>query len=498
MIQNYGDYSGPWGQYPVHNASTLRQGVLGYLAENAPDVSVSSASGANSWEYYPQNAIPPYALSVNGTPGGLWATYYANTNFTTPVNQKQETPSLDWGVYPPTNCPSNNFSVVWQGELTSPVSVRTDGWIGMAVAWNTTGRLYIDDELVAETPASKESSVATNIRPFAYTQVNSTNAPPNAVEWTFEPGATYKIRIEYEAYNLYQKIENLSSINAQMIFFWNLVSGRHESIAQAVSVASESDIVIMALGANWNSDGESGDRGTLGLAPHQDELVRQILALNKTTILVLQGGRPFAIPDIYNASSAVLNTYFPGQAGGQAISDVLFGVFNPGGRLPATIPKHVGQLPVIYNYKRFDHVKPYLDIDALPAYPFGYGLSYSTFAVSDLTSTVKTFSVGETINFSVDVTNNGSIAGSYTPQVYLLGRVSSITRADKQLVTFQRVYLEAGETRQVNMDLDVDRYLTIINRKNEWELEKGPYTFALLENGGELADVSNNVTLSCV
>ena len=461
-------------------------------------MTVLSAWGANNWEYYAQAAVPPYVLSANGTPGGLWATYYANTNFTPPIIQKQDTPSLDWGQYPPPGLPSNNFSVVWEGELTSPVSIRTDGWIGMAVAWNTTGRLYIDGELVAETPASEVSSVTTNIRPFAYTQLNSTNQPPNAVAWTFEPETTYKIRIEYEAYNLYQKIENLSSVNAQVIFFWNLVSEREESIAQAVVVAQDADTIILALGANWNSDAESGDRGTLDLAPHQDALARQILALNKTTILVLQGGRPFAIPDIYNASSAVLSTYFPGQAGGKAISDVLFGKFNPGGRTPVTIPKHVGQLPVIYNYKRFDHVKPYLDIDALPAYPFGYGLSYSTFQVSDLTSTVSAFSVGETVNFMVDITNNGTRAGSYTLQVYLLGRVSSISRADKQLVAFQRVYLEAGESRQVSMDLDVDRYLTIINRKNKWELEKGPYTFALLEHGGELADKSNNLTLTCM
>lgn len=435
---------------------------------------------------------------MNGTIGGLQATYYANTNFTSPVFEKQETPALDWGQYPPPYLPSNNFSVVWEGDLHSPVSVRTDGWIGMAVAWNTTGRLYINDQLVAETPASEQSSVTTNIRSYQYILVNNTVSPPNAVAWTFEPGETYKVRIEYEAYNLYQKIENLSSVNAQMIFFWNLVSNRDNSITEAVSISQDADVVILALGAHWNSDAESGDRGTLDLAPHQDELARKILALNKTTVLVLQGGRPFAIPDIYNASSAVLNTYFPGQAGGKAIADVLFGVFNPGGRLPATIPKHVGQLPVIYNYKRFDHVKPYLDIDSLPAYPFGHGLSYTTFAVSNLTSTVNAFSVGETITFQVEITNNGTRAGSYTPQIYLLGRVSSITRADKQLVAFQRVYLEPGETRTVSLDVDADRYLTIINRKNEWELEKGLYTFALLEHGGELANVSNNITLSCV
>jgi hypothetical protein len=208
----------------------------------------------------------------------------------------------------------------------------------------------------------------------------------------------------------------------------------------------------------------------------------------------------------------VLLSYFGGQSGGQAIADVLFGAFNPGGRLPLTIPRHVGQLPVYYNYKPSTHAASYVDIDSTPLYPFGYGLSYSNFSVSNFAATARganitppyntaagnSFSTGSTITFTLTLRNTGAMAGSYVPQVYLLQRVSQITQPVRQLVAFSRVYLDPREDRVVSMELDVDRYLPILNRRYEWELEKGDYTFALAENGGVMADTSVNVTMTCV
>lgn len=501
-VLNYGDYSGQWGQYPAEAARTIRQGILSYASND--EFELVTSWGTNTWEYNAQYVIPSYLLSSNGTIGGLSATYFADTNFTQPTAHRIELPALDWGLYPPDGLTSNNFSAIWEGELQSPVDADVDGWIGAAVGPNTTVKLFIDGNLIASSGVDgllDSGNIMGNIMEYDYITTNATLPPKGSAPFTFKKGETYHIRIEYQAFNLYKKVENVNSLNSQLILFWNLVSRNGDAIDQAVQLASSSDVVVLAVGAAWNSDGEGGDRGTLGLAPSQDLLAKEIYKLGKPVVLVLQGGRPFAI-DYYNQSAAVLDTFFPGQSGGQAIADVLFGIVNPGGRMPITVPKHVGQIPVYYNYKPTAHLKNYLDAESSPAYWFGYGLSYTTFEVSKFETSINGtdaigFKAGDIVTFSVVVKNSGTVAGSYVAQVYVLSRVSSITQPVRQLVAFQRIDILAGEEAMISLQLDVDRYLTILNRRNEWELEKGSYTFALLNHGGD-TDTAQNITLSCV
>lgn len=518
-VLNYGDYSGQWGQYPAGKASTIRQGMLAYSNDPAASFELVSSWGANTWEYNGQYVIPPYLLSTpNGTSGGLKVTYFACTNFTHPVVSTTEVPALDWGIYPPAGLPSNNFSAIWEGILTSPVDIDVDGWIGVAVGANTTYKLLVDGEVVSSWgfPLTSEGNILGNIQQFDFVQANSTLPPEGSAPFTFRKGAVYDIRIEYQAFNLYQKIENVVSLNSQLLLFWNLVSSDPASdpVSQAVQVAESADIIVLAVGAAWNSDGESGDRATLGLAPGQAALAEAVYALGKPVVLVLQGGRPFAVPGYYDRSAAVLSAWFPGQGGGRAVADVLFGRADPGGRLPVSVPRHVGQVPIYYNYKSLGRKIRYLDVDSQPCYSFGYGMSYTTFEVSGFSASsgpatgrggavgdeegATVFTVGDNITFSATVRNNGTVDGSYVAQVYLLGRVSSIVQPVKQLVAFQRVYLAAGEETAVYLDLEVDRYLTVIDRWDEWVLEKGDYTFALLEHGGDAADTGTNVTLKSI
>ncbi|CRG83500.1 beta-glucosidase [Talaromyces islandicus] len=497
-IFNYGDCSGQFGGYPVQHASTIRQAVSKYLAENAPDTEMVTSWGGNSWTYNGQYNIPSYLLSANGTSGGLRATYYANPDFTEPKFQKIETPTLDWGLYPPSGLPSNNFSVIWEGNLTSPVDLDVDGWLGVAVYANTTSKIYIDGTLFVEAEKSTSGNLLSNIPGIEYSAVNGTVGPPGSVPFTFRKGAVHQIRVEYQAWNYHQKIENMNSLNAQIILFWNLVD-RNDPVGQAVNLAKSSDVIILAVGANWNSDGESADRATLSLSSDQTALADAIYALGKPVILVLEGGRPFAIPDYYSKSAA----FFGGQAAGQAISDTIFGVVNPGGRVPLSVPYDVGTIPVYYNYKP-SFPRNYTDIQSTAIYPFGYGLSYTTFQVSNFTAHVsdnnsssKTFSNSSTIQFTCQIQNNGTRSGSYVAQVYLLSRgSSSITRPVRQLVTFSRVYLNPTESMQVEMYVEVSRYLTVLDRGYEWTVEAGEYTFALMENGGETASTGMNVTLT--
>ncbi|KAI1435513.1 glycoside hydrolase family 3 protein [Xylaria sp. CBS 124048] len=499
-ILNYGDYAGTWGQYPaLSSAKTIREGLLSYAKKGGFEV--VSAWGANDWEYNAQYVIPPYLLSTpDGTAGGLAATYYADTDFTEPMAHRIETPALDWGLYPPDGLPSNNFSAVWEGNLQSPVDIDVDGWIGVAIGPNTTSRLFIDGVLIqtqGSTGLSDTSTIMGNILNYDYITANSTLPPQGSTPFTFRSGKTYKLRIEYQAFNLYKKTANVNSLNSQILLFWNLVSRNGDAVSQAVRAAQSSDLVVLAVGAAWNSDGESGDRATLGLSPSQDVLARAIYALGKPVILILQGGRPFAIDEYYGQSAAVLSTFFPGQAGGQAISDVLFGTINPGGRMPVSVPRHVGQLPIYYNYKPTTRSVPYLDINSTAAYAFGYGLSYTQFEVTAFGVSSSAFKAGDTIAFVARVRNAGRVAGSYVAQVYSMSRVSSIVQPVRQLVAFRRVDIRPGEEVSIEMPLDVDRYLTILNRQYEWELEKGVYTFALLENGGAI-DTTINITMRCI
>ncbi|KAF8917429.1 glycoside hydrolase family 3 protein [Mucidula mucida] len=453
-VLNYGDYSGPWGEYPVDNSSTIRQAVLGYLSEHNADVQLVSSWGADTRTI---------------------GTYFADTNFSEAVFARQEAPNRDWGCIPLQGFRRTTSASSGKASLPCQSMGRRTSYVGVAVYANNTARLYIDDELVAQSDMSLTGTVLGNIQQLSYVYANATAIPPGGAAWTWKKGAVHKVRLEFVAWNLWQKYENVNSVNAQVELFWGMVdredavakASRHLSgiVRNAVNVARDADLIILAVGANWNSDGESGDRGTLGLSANQTLLADAIFDLGIPVVMVLQGGRPFAIPEYYAKSAATINAFFPGQSGGQAISDVLFGEFNPGGRVPLSVPYDVSQLPVYYNYKYTDHAKNYTDIYSYPTYSFGYGLSYTTFNVQEFNATstcgARTFASGETITFRVSITNTGSVAGSYVTQVYLL-------------------------------------VLKIVNRRYEWELETGDYVFALLEHGGPTAPTAMNVTLTCL
>ncbi|KAF1967430.1 glycoside hydrolase family 3 protein [Bimuria novae-zelandiae CBS 107.79] len=503
-ILDYGDYSGQYGMYPVANSTTLRQGILNHLS--GTNGTLISSMGANTWLYNAHYPIPPYHLSVNGSPGGLLATYYADTNFTSPLVQRVETPVGTWGLYPPPGVPSNNFSVIWEGELEPAVDGDIDGWLGVALGPNTTATLYVDGHLHVSIPFTADGNILSNIPERSYALHNSTSPPPGSEPFSFKPGKSYHISLEYQTWNLYQKIENLGSLNSQVYLFWNLVD-RSTPVEKSVALAAQADIIILAVGSAWNSDGESGDRATLSLSTNQTFLANAVFALEKPVILVLHGGRPFAVPEYYSAAAAVLHVNFLGQNGGQAISDVLFGRTNPGGKLTVSVPVHVGQLPVYYNYKQTAKKKWYVDIEALPYYPFGYGLSYTSFTTSNFRAhtargNTGNFSATDTLIFSAEVHNTGKREGSYVVQVYLLQRVSQITQPVKQLVAFQRVYVGAGATVTARMEVEVGRYLRVLGRQYEWGVERGEYTFAMLEHGGWDATwskgVGGNVTMECL
>lgn len=227
-------------------------------------------------------------------------------------------------------------------------------------------------------------------------------------------------------------------------------------IKAAVAVAREADVVVLALGDNEQTSREAwapnhlGDRAHIELFGRQNALAAAILAVGKPVVVVLQNGRPPAIPELAAQAPALIEAFYLGQEGGRALADVLFGEVNPGGKLPITFPRSAGHLPDFYNHKPSAR-RGYLGEDVSPVFPFGHGLSYTTFSYGKLTVEPASVRAGAQLTATVEVRNTGRRTGDEVVQLYLRDEVSSVTRPVKELVAFERVTLAAGESRAVSL-----------------------------------------------
>lgn len=229
-------------------------------------------------------------------------------------------------------------------------------------------------------------------------------------------------------------------------------------IAEAVEAAKKADTIVMVLGDNeqttreaW-SDTHLGDRDSLELIGQQNDLAAAIFALNKPTVVFLLNGKPLSINLLQAKASAIVEGWYLGQETGHAAADILFGRANPGGKLPISIPRNVGQLPVYYNAKPTAH-RGYLGADNTPLYPFGFGLSYTTFALSAPRLSKATVGPADSVTVAVDVTNTGKRPGDEVVQLYIRDDVSSVTRPVKELKGFARVTLAPGEKKTVKFNV---------------------------------------------
>lgn len=271
-------------------------------------------------------------------------------------------------------------------------------------------------------------------------------------------------------------------------------------IPLAVKAAENSDIIIAVVGGSSDrfatkdsvdektgqaritdssvSDMETGegvDRMSLELLGVQLKLLKELKKLNKPLIVVYISGRPISDPWVDENADAILNASFPGEQGGSAVADVIFGDYNPSGRLTISIPKHTGQIPLYYN--RHNSIKlaaGYVEMDAKPAYPFGYGLSYTNFRYDNITVDKKQIYRDEKITISFDLTNIGSVCGEEVCQLYINDVISSVVTPKMELRGFTKIFLNPGETKRVNFILSKNE-LEIFDINNEWTVEKGDF-----------------------
>lgn len=253
---------------------------------------------------------------------------------------------------------------------------------------------------------------------------------------------------------------------------------------EAVEVAMKADVVIMSVGESANMSGEAKSRSNIHLPGVQEELIKAVCATGKPVVLLINAGRPLVFNSISGNTAAILYTWWLGTEAGNAIADVVFGDYNPSGKLPMTFPRTEGQIPVYYSYLNtgrppknendLNYVSAYTDLPNSPEYPFGYGLSYTTFSISEPVPDKTVFNPGEEVHVRVTVTNTGKAEGTETVQLYFRDKVGSLVRPVKQLAGFQQVFLKKGESRSLNFTL-TEKDFRFYNEKLEFRSEPGEF-----------------------
>ena len=271
---------------------------------------------------------------------------------------------------------------------------------------------------------------------------------------------------------------------------------------QAKKAAKEADVVVMVLGEHGFSSGEARSRTNLDLPGLQQEFLEEIYKVNPNIVLVLNNGRPLTISWAAEKIPTIVEAWQLGTETGNAVAQVLYGDYNPSGKLPMSFPRNIGQVPISYNHYstgRFTNKdnnvfwSHYSDVEKTPLYPFGYGLSYTTFEYSNLKINKKTFSKGEKVEVSVDLKNTGKVTGKEVAQLYLQDEFASVVRPVKELKGFEMIELKAGETKTITFTL-TDAELGFYNNQNEFVVEPG--SFKVMVGGSSDANLTTQFNVN--
>jgi beta-glucosidase len=281
-------------------------------------------------------------------------------------------------------------------------------------------------------------------------------------------------------------------------------AGKSDGFAEALALAQKSDVIIAAMGEKWDMTGEAASRTSLDLPGNQQALLEELKKTGKPVILVLMSGRPNSIDWADANVDAILEAWYPGTMGGHAIADVLYGDYNPSAKLPVTFPRNVGQVPIYYDMKNTGrpinpkdpnakYVSRYLDTPNTPLYPFGYGLSYTSFTYSPVTLDKTAIRPGEKLTASVTVTNSGARDGEEVVQLYVQDVTGSVTRPVKELKGFEKIALKKGEKKTVRFTFS-DADLAFTRADMSWGSEPGAFRLWVGPSSAEGAQASFELT----
>jgi beta-glucosidase len=265
-------------------------------------------------------------------------------------------------------------------------------------------------------------------------------------------------------------------------------------IDEAVGTVNKADVIVAVLGESQGMSGEAASRSDISIPESQENLLKALVLTGKPIVLVLMNGRPLTIPWEDAHVPAILESWFGGTEEGNAVADVLFGDYNPSGKLTTSFPRNVGQIPIYYNHKntgRPDSLPDkkyksiYLDVENSPLYPFGYGLSYTTFSYGDIILNKKNINSNEALTATIAVSNTGKYAGEETVQLYIGQPVASVTRSVEELKHFQKITLQPGETKNVTFNVTVDD-LKFYNSDLKYVYEPGGFNIYIGTNSRDV------------
>ncbi len=428
-----GGYSGSG----METVSVLR-GIRELLGDG---VEIRYAEGADL-ERLGHPAIPPEAFFTGETPAdvsGLRAEFFNNMSLEGPPVLRRDDAQIDFdweGGSPHSNVNADRFSVRWTGIIVPDRS----GPVELSITTDDGYRLWLDDRLVAEHWSDRAPTT-------------------DFVTVTFEAGRACRLKLEY--------YENGGG--AVAILGWETAEAGSEKLRRALAAVQGAEAAVIVAGV---SEGEGRDRARLDLPPEQVELIEAVTATGVPTVVVLMTGSAVTMPGWGDMVPAVMQAWYAGEEGGRAVAEVLFGVTNPSGRLPLTWPRSVAQVPLYYNYKPTGRGYGYVDMPGTPRYAFGHGLSYTTFAYSELDITPERIGPDGEAMVTLKVTNTGPCAGEEVVQLYLHDVIGSVSRPVAELKGFRRVRLEPGEEEWVGFPITPDR-LAFPGPDLEWIVEPG-------------------------
>lgn len=401
-------------------------------------------------------AIPTAVLrNEEGNPGLTGRYYMGDRAEGEPVLVRTDAKvDYNWSIFYPDGTifsdqfRTDRYCTVWTGTMQWQESF--DGFIGFG--GEDSLRLYVDGELLLDLWGEKR--FGQRLIPFA-----------------FRAGQRHSIRIEF------------TNDQQGALLRFGYLRGL-EDFTAAAEAARQAEVAIVCVGDSGDTSGENFDRKDLNLPGNQLALVKAVYATGTPVILVMQSGRPVSCTWEHTHIPGILQCWFPGEQGGHAIAETLFGDNNPCGHLPVTFPRHVGQVPCHYT-RRPGGGRKYVDMSWMPLYPFGYGLSYTDFEFRGLRLSAERIAPGDSITAFVTVANTGSRSGAAVPQLYIRDWVSSTVKPMRYLAAFDRVELQPGEEKEVAISIG-PRAMRTLDPKFNWSVEPGKFTVYLGENAEKM------------